>query len=114
MQVLQIIFPFSSDLATAKEQLVDYVKQLNGTSDKPGVKTRLIQVENIIESYVRATEKRPDDYQLYALGSYLLDDYLTDQYKHHRKDEHPFKTDNRVKKNHARHRTVFLGDRTDV
>jgi hypothetical protein len=105
---------FSSDLSIVKEQLKNCVKKLNDAPEKPDLSVRLKQVDDLIEAYVGATEKRPDDYQLYALGSYLLDDYLTDQYKHLRKDEHPFQTDARVKKNHARNRTVFLGDRQDV
>lgn len=114
MQVITINFPFSNDRATAKDELVAYVKQLNGADEKPSIRVRLIQVHNLIESYITTTNVRPDDYQLYAMGSYLLDDYLTDQYKHLRKNDYPFKTDGRVRKNHARNKTVFLGDRQDV
>lgn len=109
-----IKFTFSDDLADAKERLKTYVKDLNAATDKPGIDVRLTYVNELIDSYVEATGTRPDPYQLYGLGSYLLDDYLIDQYKHLRKDDHPFQTDARVRKNHARNRTVFLGDRTDV
>lgn len=103
-----------ADLLVAfKESLKAVVKSLNSADEKPDVQTRVITIEKLIEAYINETGVRPDDYQLYAMGSYLLDDYLTDQYKHHRKDEHPFQTDARVKKNHARQRTVFIGDRTD-
>lgn len=107
-------FEFNSDLATAKEQMKSYVKQLTNQTDKPSANVRISQVDDAIEAYVNATEQRPDSFELYGLGGYILADYLGDQYKHHRKEEHPFQTDNRVKKNHARNRTVFLGDRTDV
>jgi hypothetical protein len=106
--------PFSNDLALAKEQIKDVVKQLNKAEVKPDLEARLFVVDLVIEEYIYATQARPDDYQLYALGSYLLDDYLTDQYKHLRKDGPAFQTDARVKKNHARNRTIFMGDRTNV
>jgi hypothetical protein len=125
MHLIQIepamsVAPFSTDLALAKEQLKDVVKQLNKAEVKPDLDTRLFVTDLVIEEYVHATQVRPDDYQLYALGSYLLDDYLTDQYKKSRKksdgtpEENHFQTEARVKKNHARNRTIFLGDRTDV
>jgi hypothetical protein len=107
-------FTFSSDLATAKEEIKKYIKRLNDIVEKPTGSLRISQVSDLIEAYVEATGQRPDPYQLYALGSYILDDYLTDQYKHLRGDEFPFKTDGRMKKNHARNKTIFLGDRTDV
>jgi hypothetical protein len=103
--------PFSNDLALAKEQLKSVVKQLIKTDNKPDLDTRLFVTDLVIEEYVHATNQRPDSFQLYGLGGYILADYLGDQYKHLRKEEHPFQTDNRVKKNHARQRTVFMGDR---
>jgi hypothetical protein len=112
--------PFSNDLALAKEQLKDVVKQLNKAEVKPELDVRLFVTDLVIEEYIHSTSVRPDDYQLYALGSYLLDDYLTDQYKKSRKkadgtrEENHFQTEARMKKNHARFKTVFLGDRTDV
>jgi hypothetical protein len=110
MQSITIRTTFSSDLAKAKEEIRSYVKQLHTKTDKPSLPLRLIEVDNIIEAYVEATGERPDSFELYGLGGYILADYLGDQYKHHRKDEHPFQTDNRVKKNHARHRTSFMED----
>lgn len=112
--VIKIKFKFSSDLAIAKEQIKEYIKELNDVVDKPNNKIRVLQAADLIDAYITATEQRPDDYQLYALGSYILDDYLRDQYKHLRDEEHPFQTDARVRKNHARHQTKFLGNRTDV
>jgi hypothetical protein len=103
--------PFSNDLALAKEQLKSVVKQLIKADNKPDLDTRVFVADLVIEEYVHATNQRPDSFQLYGLGGYILADYLGDQYKHLRKnEENTFQTDNRVKKNHARQRTVFLGD----
>jgi hypothetical protein len=107
-------FPFSSCHATAKEEIKKYVKQLVGKEEKPEVDVRIRQVEVLLDSYVEATGERPDSFELFGLGGYILADYLGDQYKHLRKDEHPFQTDNRVRKNHARNKTIFLGDRDNV
>lgn len=102
---------FSSDLAKAKEELKSWVKQLTQQEEKPPTDVRLQQVDWVIESYVTATSQRPDSFELYGLGGYILADYLGDQYKKSRKEDYPFTTDKRVKKNHARHRTAFIGDR---
>jgi hypothetical protein len=107
--------PFSTDLAEAKEQLKEIVKFLTKDENKPDVQSRVFIVDLVIEEYVHATQQRPDSFQLYGLGGYILADYLGDQYKHLRKnEENTFQTDKRMKKNHARHRTAFIGDRQDV
>jgi hypothetical protein len=101
---------FSTGLAEAKDELKKFIKQLTGVEEKPDTDIRIQQANDLIEAYVAATEQRPDSFELYGLGGYILADYLGDQHKEHRKEEYPFKTDNRMKKNHARHRTVFMED----
>lgn len=108
------LMTLSDHLATAKAEFKNDVKYLNADENKPSLSVRLNQVNNLIEDYVNTVGERPNNYDLYSLGSYLLDDYLTDQHKQHRRDEYPFKTDNRIRKNHARHQTVFLGDNENV
>lgn len=101
---------FSTVLSEAKDELKKFINQLTDVEEKPDVDIRIQQSNDLIEAYVAATEQRPDSFELYGLGGYILADYLGDQYKHHRKEERPFQTDNRVKKNHARHRTAFMED----
>ncbi|MGM2624178.1 hypothetical protein HB667_26735 [Bacillus cereus] len=97
---------FSSDYAAAKKQIAEKVEELHALEKKPGVNARIEQVQEITDCFVQATGHRPDDHVLNRLGDYILVDYLTDQYKHHKRhdDEFYFQNKKQLAKRQARHK----------
>lgn len=98
---------FNKNLGEAREQMSREVQRLHSTHPKPEVPVRLQEVNNLIEDYVSATGERPEHHDLNRLSDYLLVDVLTDQYKHHRKDDYPIQSKCQVKKQQQRHREYF-------
>lgn len=80
------------ELTVSNEQFKERVKALHAQKHKPGLEQRQQEVNDLIESFVEKTGKRPSPKLLASLADYLMLEILTDQQKHYRGDEYPFHT----------------------
>lgn len=80
------------EATVSNEQFQQRVKALHAQKQKPELKQRQQEVNDLIESFIAATGQRPNPELLTSLADYLMIEILTDQQKHYRGDEYPFHT----------------------